>query len=72
MGVLDDFIEKRDLAAQLGNSARTLDRWETRRLGPPRIKVGKKILYRKQSVIEWLASRERKEHKRCARGRGGR
>ena len=38
-------------------STRTADRWHTLRTGPPRIKVGRTILYRKQDVEAWLTSR---------------
>ena len=67
MSVLEGYITKPDLAAQLQKSTRTLDRLERQRLGPPRTKIGRLILYRVDSVRDWLASQEQ-NHKRT-RGR---
>ena len=39
-------------------SPRTLRRWAEMRSGPPRISFGKQILYRAESVHEWLKSLE--------------
>jgi predicted DNA-binding transcriptional regulator AlpA len=54
----EDYLERAELARQLGKSTRTLDRWHTLRIGPPRVVIGRMILYRRHSVLEWLASRE--------------
>ena len=53
------YATKPRLAAALGLSERTLDRWEARRIGPPKIKVGRLVLYDLARVPEWLASLER-------------
>lgn len=55
---IDDYISRDELARQLGKSVRTLDRWYTMRIGPPRTKVGKSVLYRKASVVKWLEQHE--------------
>ena len=55
---IDDYISRDELARQLGKSVRTLDRWYTMRIGPPRTKVGKSVLYRKASVAKWLEQHE--------------
>jgi excisionase family DNA binding protein len=47
------------LAAQIGVSATTLQRWANRRHGPPYVRIGRKVLYRTAAVQEWLVSRER-------------
>jgi predicted DNA-binding transcriptional regulator AlpA len=57
--VLDGFLRREELAQQLGLSSRTIDRWEALRIGPPRVCVGRTILYQIQSVREWLISREK-------------
>ena len=59
--ILDGFITREQLAAELGKSPRTIDRWEVRRIGPPRVIVGRTILYRVESVREWLQSCERRK-----------
>jgi hypothetical protein len=46
------------LAAILGVTVRTLGRWETARIGPPKIKVGKLVLFDIAKLPDWLASRE--------------
>jgi hypothetical protein len=63
-GLLGDFLTKDQLAAELKNSTRTLDRWEVRRIGPPRIVIGRTILYQRDSVLEWLKSREQRNASR--------
>jgi hypothetical protein len=56
--VLDGYVTRENLAAQLGKSMRTIDRWEQHRAGPPRVLVGKTIFYRLESVRNWLLSCE--------------
>ena len=46
------------LASLLGVSVRTLSRWGAAGNGPPKIKIGKKVLYDLNKIPEWLASRE--------------
>jgi Helix-turn-helix domain len=57
--ILSQFFTKEDLAAELGLNMRTLDRWEALGIGPPRTLVGRQILYRRSSLLKWLASQER-------------
>ncbi len=56
--ILDGFLRREELAKELGCSARTIDRWHALREGPPRVQVGRTILYNIQSVRDWLRSRE--------------
>ena len=56
--ILTDFLTKQELAAELGCEMRTLDRWDTLGIGPPRTHVGRKVLYRRASVQKWLAAQE--------------
>jgi hypothetical protein len=56
--ILEDFLTKEELAAELHRNPRTLDRWEVLGMGPPRTPVGRKILYRRASVQKWLAAQE--------------
>jgi hypothetical protein len=48
--VLEGYISETDLARQLNRSVRTLQRLAATRSGPPRIKIGRLILYRIDSV----------------------
>lgn len=59
-GVLDDWISRAGLAKELGVSVDTLGRWETRRMGPPCIRLGRRVYYRKDAVRQWLRERETK------------
>jgi hypothetical protein len=45
-------------AWQLTLSVDTLQRWETRRMGPPCVRVGRKVLYRMDAVRDWLREQE--------------
>lgn len=56
--VLSGYLTKTQLAAQLGRSVRTLDRMASSGDGPPRTKIGRTTLYRREAVLEWLRSRE--------------
>jgi hypothetical protein len=56
--ILSDFLTKQELATELGREMRTLDRWDTLGIGPPRTRVGRNVLYRRASVQNWLAAQE--------------
>jgi predicted DNA-binding transcriptional regulator AlpA len=58
MALLDNYLTMAQAAAELGTTERTLARWHTDRIGPPRTKIGARVYYRKDSVAEWLRSRE--------------
>lgn len=64
-GLLDEWMPRRELARIIGVSSDTLKRWETRRIGPPCIRIGRKVLYRRGAVKDWLLEQE-------ARKTGGR
>lgn len=57
--ILADWMTRAELAAELGVSTDTLARWETRRIGPPIVRVGRRVLYRREAVREWLRKQER-------------
>jgi DNA-binding transcriptional MerR regulator len=48
------------MAKQMGVTTRTLDRWHTQRLGPPRIVIGRTILFKIDSALAWLAAKEQR------------
>jgi predicted DNA-binding transcriptional regulator AlpA len=66
--VLQGFLRRDELAKHLGLSPRTIDRWQALRDAPPRIHVGRTVLYRIEAVREWLQS---KEHQASTGGRTG-
>jgi excisionase family DNA binding protein len=56
--VLSEYLTPEELAGELGICKRTLDRWQASRSGPPRVTVGRRPLYRREAVKEWLRKRE--------------
>jgi hypothetical protein len=67
-GLLGGWISRTDLAQQLGVSEDTLRRWDVLRSGPPCIRAGRKIYYRRSAVIEWLEDQETADLRRARRG----
>ena len=65
--LLDSYLTKRDLAQQIGKTERTLDRWASLRIGPPRTLIGKSVFYQVDDVKAWLkAQREDTPQRRRA------
>ncbi len=59
-GPFADWLTRAVLAAALGVRSDTLARWESRRTGPPCVRVGRHALYRIDAVREWLVALERR------------
>ena len=57
--LLDGWLTRARVAEEIGVSVDTLQRWETARIGPPCVRIGRKVLYRADGFREWLISRER-------------
>jgi predicted site-specific integrase-resolvase len=57
-GLLTGWLDRADLARELTLSVDTLQRWETRRMGPPCVRVGRKVIYRMEAVRDWLREQE--------------
>lgn len=68
-GLLDDWMPRADLARELGLTPDTLARWETRRIGPPCVRVGRTALYRRGAVQQWLVDQENRKAAAGARPR---
>jgi len=56
--LLEGWLTREELAAELEVSVDTLARWETTKNGPALARVGRRVLYRHEAVLEWLESRE--------------
>jgi predicted DNA-binding transcriptional regulator AlpA len=50
----DELLTEREVAALLKLSVRTLQSWRTRKVGPPVVRVGRSIRYRRGSLMDWL------------------
>ncbi len=62
-GLLEGWITRAELAVELAVSVDTLCRWDTRRIGPPSVRAGRKVLYRVESVRAWLHDKENRKAK---------
>lgn len=67
-GLLGGWISRTDLALQLGVSEDTLRRWDVMRSGPPCTRAGRKVFYRRATVIEWLEDQENNAPRRKRSG----
>ena len=56
--MLAEYISRDELAEELNRCARTLDRWHSLRIGPPRTILGRRVLYRHAAVAAWLLAQE--------------
>ena len=65
--LLDGYVSREELAKELGKALRTIDRWETRRIGLPRVVIGRMILYRREAIRDWLLSQEQQRNGKNAR-----
>ncbi len=54
-GVLDGFLDRWEVARELRVGVRTLDRWRGEGLGPPFIRLGRRIYYSVDQLRRWLA-----------------
>ncbi len=69
LNLLADWITREQLANELGLKTETLGRWEARRVGPPCTRIGRKALYRRASVQDWIRAQEQVHPVRKSRGR---
>lgn len=56
----EEFLTESQFAALMSKSIRTIRLWQQLRVGPPRIKCGKTVRYRRAAIEQWLRSRESK------------
>jgi hypothetical protein len=66
--LLSGWISRANLAQELEVTEGTLRRWTLERWGPPCIRAGRKIYYRRSAVIEWLEDQEAADLRRARRG----
>lgn len=59
--LLQGWISRSELASELGVCEETLRRWADARRGPAFVKAGRKILYRRTAVLDWLEAQEIRE-----------
>ena len=64
MSLLDDYMTRDELAAELRVTPRTIIRWQDQADGMPYVEMGGRVLYRRQSILAWIESRERRPNQR--------
>lgn len=57
--LLAGWLTRGEVAAAVGVTTDTLQRWQSRRIGPPQVRFGRKVFYRADAFREWMISRER-------------
>ncbi len=57
--LLDDYLTRDELAAQLGKSPRTIQRWDRLRIGPVPTVIGNSKVFRRADVQKWLDAQRR-------------
>jgi hypothetical protein len=67
--VLAGYMTPEELAAELDMAVITLTLWRMRQKGPPYVKFGRKILYNRTTVKDWIASQVRKPLQATCRSR---
>ena len=58
--ILTGLMSKEETARALKRSTRTLDRYHTDRIGPPRFFVGGKVVYDRRDVCAWVKQQKEK------------
>lgn len=64
MSILDGYLTRDELAAQLNVTTRTLWRWQNQPDGLPHTRIGNQLYYRIESVRSWISARETKPNPR--------
>jgi hypothetical protein len=68
--LLSDYMTIAQLAAELGKSPRTVERYFVGRRGPRRTRIGKSVFVKRQDALDWLESlREPAAERKSRRGR---
>ena len=63
------YLPAHALAKVLGVTLRTLSRWDDARTGPPKIKIGRLVLYDEDKIPAWMAAHESQPARFGKRGR---
>ena len=65
--LLDGYLTRLELAAELRVHSRTIDRWETQRTAPPSAVIGGRRMYPRDAVQTWIEAKiEDRAHRNAA------
>ena len=56
--MLTDLIPESEYAAQRGICIRSAQRERALRIGPPFVKLGRRVFYRPEAIAEWILAQE--------------
>jgi hypothetical protein len=56
--LLSDYLTEDQAAVELGCCIRTLRRWRDLSEGPAITRLGRRVLYRRSTLLAWLEARE--------------
>jgi hypothetical protein len=56
--LLADYLPERQAADELLQKLRTLRLWRSQGIGPAWVKVGRRVLYSRSTLLNWVASNE--------------
>src|SRR5262245_2397247 len=68
--ILNGYIDLDPLAEELGRHPRTIMRWTEERDGLPFVRLGRRIMFKRESVRDWISAREHKPNSRRSRRTG--
>lgn len=57
MAVVDEYLTTAQAAGELGLAPKTLRNWRTRGGGPPAVKMGAAVRYRRSALERWARER---------------
>lgn len=67
---IQDLLTETEFAKQRGVSVRTVQRERAQRVGPPFIRLGRKIYYRPAAIEVWLLDQEQAQPRAGGRANG--
>lgn len=56
--ITENYLTDSQTAGELRVTTRTLARWRAERCGPAWLRVGRRVMYRRESIERWLLNRE--------------
>jgi len=56
--IIQNLVSEAEYAAARGVCVRTIQRERAQRIGPPFIRLGRKVFYRPEAISEWLLDLE--------------
>lgn len=62
----DEIIPNEQAAKELNLQPNTLTAWRHRRIGPPYVKIGRQIYYRRHDLAEWLGAQRHEPQARAS------